>query len=211
MIYSFVCAGATLLLMSFLSILSRAKTWRRFEIIQMVIAMSAGVGIALTALVRLGDIQQDIGDLDGDDSSFDYSPWPLPMLCLVIFTVLIVSSLPSSWAPYQKKWNWLGRHAKAMSSKKDQTSPRYEPNGEHGGTGETSGMAVNRGHAQGKAIVIGHREVEEPFQLLPMTSSFGGPLGQSSSQTSEHRPISPSPQSTDSDGPTLRRTRSWQR
>lgn len=86
MIYAFVSAGAVLILMNMLLILRRGKKgWNWLSIAQVATNIIFGLGLALCALLALND---------SDATNFMVSPWVLPMLCLVFFSVLVLNHLP---------------------------------------------------------------------------------------------------------------------
>ncbi|KAF3759999.1 hypothetical protein M406DRAFT_343623 [Cryphonectria parasitica EP155] len=84
-IYTFVCAGITLILMTILWVICRTKPWFRFDVLRALINLLIGLGLAFVGFVGLNGQALD---------NFQSSPWTLPTLCLTLFIVMLFNSLP---------------------------------------------------------------------------------------------------------------------
>ncbi|KAB5536050.1 hypothetical protein GE09DRAFT_971537 [Coniochaeta sp. 2T2.1] len=83
--YAFVTAGLTLILMTLLLIASRTKRWTAWNYTRAALNFLFGIGLCLLSLIQLNVEHAD---------AFRSSPWVLPTLLLVFFTVLVINHLP---------------------------------------------------------------------------------------------------------------------
>lgn len=84
--YAYIAAGITLVLMNILFIITSSRKWRAFDYFQKTTNFLIGVGLCLVTLVTLNLERYE---------NFTDTPWPLPMLLLVFFAVLVLHHLPS--------------------------------------------------------------------------------------------------------------------
>jgi hypothetical protein len=86
-VYVFAVAGALLILMNILYIISRMGKgrWGFWNYLKTAIVFLLGLGLALVALLGLND----------DDAALYYStPWIIPTMLLTYFVVLVISHIP---------------------------------------------------------------------------------------------------------------------
>ncbi|KAK4639885.1 hypothetical protein QC761_700940 [Podospora bellae-mahoneyi] len=83
--YAYVAAGLTLITMNLLYIVSRNGGWTPFNYVRKGLNFLIGVGLCLVTLITLNTEQ--VLQLWG-------TPWPLPILVITLFVVLILNHLP---------------------------------------------------------------------------------------------------------------------
>ncbi|KAK4195345.1 hypothetical protein QBC40DRAFT_316548 [Triangularia verruculosa] len=83
--YAYVAAGLTLIMMNFLYIISRTRGWTTFNYIRKALNFLVGVGLCLVTLITLND--ERVLELWG-------TPWPLPILVITLFVILVLNHLP---------------------------------------------------------------------------------------------------------------------
>jgi hypothetical protein len=71
--------------MNLLFVISRTERWRPWNIVRAIITFALGIGLALVALVSTNIVTAE---------AYELSPWLLPSICLVYFTVLVLNHLP---------------------------------------------------------------------------------------------------------------------
>lgn len=92
--YSFIAAGLTLVFLNILFIVTCKTRWTFFSYIRKAVNFLAGIGLCLVTIIKLNE-----------ESYVDFAgtPWPLPTLLLVMFTVLIIHHLPQPPPLFFKK------------------------------------------------------------------------------------------------------------
>ncbi|ORY57580.1 uncharacterized protein BCR38DRAFT_528055 [Pseudomassariella vexata] len=85
LVYSFVCAGITLLAMTTLYIIAKDDGWTKFDVLRTMFAVDVAIGLGLVCLVAKDDDTAE---------SFLGSPWMLPTMTICYFAVLVVSYIP---------------------------------------------------------------------------------------------------------------------
>ncbi|KAK0671350.1 hypothetical protein QBC41DRAFT_386473, partial [Cercophora samala] len=83
--YAYVAAGLTLIMMNILYITSRTRGWTPFNYVRKGLNFLIGIGLCLVTLVTLN--KERMFELWG-------TPWPLPILVITLFIVLILNHLP---------------------------------------------------------------------------------------------------------------------
>ncbi|KAK1828879.1 hypothetical protein QBC39DRAFT_288437 [Podospora conica] len=92
--YSYISAGLTLIFLNVLFIVASKTRWTFFSYVRKAINFLAGIGLCLVTIVNLNEESY---------SNFAGTPWPLPTLLLVMFTVLIIHHLPQPPPLFFKK------------------------------------------------------------------------------------------------------------
>lgn len=92
--YSFIAAGLTLIFLNILFIVASKARWTFFSYVRKAVNFLAGIGLCLVTTIKLNE-----------ESYVDFAgtPWPLPTLLLVMFTVLVIHHLPQPPPLFFKK------------------------------------------------------------------------------------------------------------
>ena len=92
--YSYIAAGLTLIFLNLLFIVASKTRWTFFSYVRKAINFLAGIGLCLVTIINLNE--ESYADFAG-------TPWPLPTLLLVMFTVLVIHHLPQPPPLFFKK------------------------------------------------------------------------------------------------------------
>lgn len=113
--YSFIAAGLTLIFLNILFIIASKARWTFFSYIRKTVNFLAGIGLCLVTIINLNE-----------ESYVDFAgtPWPLPTLLLVMFTVLVIHHLPQPPPLFFKKRKGVPGTSEPMLARKgsDETS-----------------------------------------------------------------------------------------
>jgi hypothetical protein len=92
--YSYIAAGLTLICLNMLFIVASKTRWTFFSYVRKAINFLAGIGLCLVTIINLNEESY---------ANFAGTPWPLPTLLLVMFTVLVIHHLPQPPPLFFKK------------------------------------------------------------------------------------------------------------
>ncbi|KAI9897359.1 hypothetical protein N3K66_007215 [Trichothecium roseum] len=87
--YGYTSAGLTLLIMTFLTIVSRLTPWRPWPLMRAVANILLGIGLSLVSLLRYSPYKQ---------AEYLDTPWLVPAICLVWIVVVVMTHTHSEAA-----------------------------------------------------------------------------------------------------------------